>query len=967
MRKRTITAIRISCISLLLAFASPTTIAQDEEQGNISTSPPPSPPAARQRVSEEMLVTGSYIKGLTQESLASPVQSIGRGDILDIGAVRMEDVINNLTINTGSENNPDAFTQNFTTGTSNINLRGLGVASTLVLLNGRRQTYSAFTTDKGENFVDTSGLVPLIAVERIEILKGGAASLYGSDAVAGVANFITRNGFEGFEFQVEALSGDSQGDLSLSGLYGADFGNARLIAAFSHLTRDGLGTDERRLSRVEDDTSRAGFPGTFLLPVAPMGPTDSFSWNAAYNANGNHPFIADFFEPLLGLPEVPNALQPAFADPDCSNIAQTDNTTLPPEPTPLPAPLGACQYDFGENFALVPDEERTQLYSHLDIQFTESLNFFVELALADNSAERRNSPAFPITTTPVVCGDGSLDPLLGSSCAALGPHPDNPYGVDVLFVGRVRGSGSDPMISNHDSKTTRLATGLSGSITETWSWNVDLTSSRNEFDMRAEDTLANEFQRALVGLGGEDCVGTPGLDIFPGMGSCSYFNPFGSSLIDGAGAGTDNSEAIYDYITGDLTIDAEAELNTLSGLATGDLFEMAGGNAGLAVGAQLRQENLDYDYDENANNNNFIFFRGNPDFDGDRDIKAVFSELAMPVLDNLDIQLSVRYEDYEDSGSSTDPKVGVLYHPTENLGLRATLGTSFRAPSLFQQEGIQTTLVEIRTPTLGKQFLPVRAQPDPNDPLEPEEADVMNIGASWTNDTQAFEVSLDYWVYDYENVIIQQNPQAILNAATANNPDPQAASQIEFSPIGISRINVYYDNASTLETDGIDLRTSYTWADTSTGLYRLGLELTKVMSYDLVDPQAGPIDGLGKRNFENFASSVPEMRANLHFLWSYRQHAVNAFVRHIDSYINDQLDLQDQPKNQPIDAHTTVDLQYSYLFNPIGNAVEGITLSIGGINVTDENPPYVSTNGGYDSKVHDPRGALYYVRATVPF
>ena len=93
----------------------------------------------------------------------------------------------------GSQNNPDAFTQNFTTGTSNVNLRGLGVSSTLVLINGRRQTQSAVATDRGENFVDTSSLPPMIAFERIEVLKDGATALYGSEAVAGVVNFITRS------------------------------------------------------------------------------------------------------------------------------------------------------------------------------------------------------------------------------------------------------------------------------------------------------------------------------------------------------------------------------------------------------------------------------------------------------------------------------------------------------------------------------------------------------------------------------------------------------------------------------------------------------------------------------------------------------------------------------------------------------------------------------------------------------
>ena len=106
-------------------------------------------------------------------------------------------MIEDLTINTGSQNNPDAFTQNFTTGTSNVNLRGLGVSSTLVLINGRRQTQSAAATDRGENFVDTSSLPPMIAFQRIELLKDGATALYGSEAVAGVVNFITRSDFDG--------------------------------------------------------------------------------------------------------------------------------------------------------------------------------------------------------------------------------------------------------------------------------------------------------------------------------------------------------------------------------------------------------------------------------------------------------------------------------------------------------------------------------------------------------------------------------------------------------------------------------------------------------------------------------------------------------------------------------------------------------------------------------------------------
>jgi iron complex outermembrane receptor protein len=950
----------IFTLVLTPAYAQP----DDDELGNPRVMPDsPKPPNM-----EELLVTGSYIKGLTQDNLASPMESISRSDMLDIGAFRLEDIVNNLTINSGSENNSDSFTQNFTTGTSNLNLRGLGVASTLVLLNGRRQTYSAFTTDKGENFVDLSSLVPLIAVERLEVLKDGAASLYGSDAVAGVANFITRNDFEGVEVEVESLSGDNQGDLKFGAIFGTGNDSTHFMAAVSYLDREGLSADEKRLSNppsedsLGDDISAAGNPGTFLIPVNPanaLSPTWSFLFDTP---TGSVPNLANFFEPLLGAPAVAGALQPAFADPNCETIAEDDDTTVPPGTFPI----GACQFDFGKFFTLVPDEERIQFYTTVSHKFSESLEWFAEVAYADISAERRNSPSFPITTTPVVCGNGSLGAFMAPpfnidgtefTCGDFAPHPDNVlgaggFGADLLFIGRIAGSGGSPLISYHDSETRRLATGLSGDIDENWNWDVDISDSSNQFELRAADTLAREFQLALFGLGGEDCSGNPADAGDAGEG-CSYFNPFGSAL---TGDGTENTAEIFDYITAPVTIDAEAELQTITAVTSRNVFPMTGGDAALAVGLQSREESLDYDYDQNSNEENFIFFTGNPDFEGDRTIRAIFSELAMPVTQDIDVQLSVRSEDYDDAGKSTDPKISALWRATENAALRGSIGTSFRAPSLFQQSGIQTTLVGINIPGLGSQFIPVRALPNPDDPLEPEEADVFNIGASWAEE-EGFNISLDYWSYDYSNVIIQQNAQAVLNAALEPGESPED-EQVQSTSAGVGRITVYYDNASKLETDGVDLATGYNWA-TGESFYQVDLNLTKVMSYDLEDPQAGSIDGMGQRNYTNFASSMPELRSNLHFLWNMDRHAVNLFARHIDSYENDQV-----VGGEAIDAQTTFDAQYSYRF--AGWTDDDLLLTVGGINITDEDPPHVATFGGYDSKVHDPRGALYYVKLSVP-
>ena len=958
--------------AFFLGLAISSVSAQDVKLDELTPQDPPAAPVKADidppRVDEELFVTGSYIKGLRQEDLASPLISLNRDDIKNTGATRIADLINNLTINTGSENNTDAFSQNFTTGTNSINLRGLGIGSTLVLLNGRRQTYSGFANDKGENFVDTASLVPMIALERVEILKDGAGSLYGSDAVAGVANFKTRKHFDGFEVELETQSGvDDQANNIVSLVYGFDNETTSFLAAFSHLERDAVGTDKRRLSDTDDDISRAGMPGTFLLPVVTPASSLYPTWSALFDQNPN--FIADFFEPLIGAPEVTGALQPAYTDPDCANLAARDNTTI----VPATFPIGPCQLDFGSFFTVVPEEENEKFYFNLEQQLPGSMNLYFEYSQASFEATRRASPSFPITSTPRICGVGTLDGLLGEvypdlgrTCAELNAasgnptgHPDNPFGVDVLFIGRALGSGQQATLTQFESDTDRFVIGIDGALSDSWDWSVDFTNSSNEYVVQTDDTLKEEFLSSLAGLGGNGCNPTTGI---PGQGPCEYFNPFGSSL---TGTGSSNSSAIIDYITGRFKLEAESELQTLGAVFSGEVFELGGGTAKLATGVQLRDESLKYDYDEHSNNENFLFTIGNPDFTTDRDIKAAFVELAMPLTDTFNLQLSARYEDYDVSGDSVDPKVAVLFRPNNNISIRSSFTTSFRAPSLFQQNGVRITLEEISVPTLGTQFIPVRSQPNPNNTLKPEEADIFNLGFSWLSDSEAFSLNADYWSYDYTNVIIQQNPQAVLNSALAG--DTVAASQVKMPTGTIERITVFYDNASSLETDGLDLQTSYEWLIDEHHI-RLGMELTKVLSYDLVDPLAGKIDGLGKRNANNFATSVPELRANINLHWSTAKQSVNLYWRHIDSYVNDQLNAAtNSPRNEEISSHTTIDLQYRYRFDVMGNADKGIELSVGAINLTDEDPPHVNTNGGLDSKVHDPRGQIYYLNANVPF
>lgn len=334
---------------------------------------------------DEVIATGSLIRRKAQEDRASPVITLGEAEISSTGAKNIADLTQTLTINTGTENNPDAFTQSGTTGTSNINLRGLGVQSTLVLLDGRRQVLSGAITNGGFNFVDTASLVPLIAVESLEILKDGASATYGSDAVAGVANFKTVQNFDGVRLngQYQFVAGTGSADeIILQGMVGKNFERGNVMAALSYTERSPLTTAEKRLSRPQDDSSALGNPGAFV----PLG--------------GPLP---------AGLPLI---------DPDCEAVGGFANVILPGAALGgLPFDGGTCGFDFGSFFNLVAEEERLTGLVQADFDLTDTIRWDGQFTYADNSAIRGNSPSFPFLVGGVVPAD----------------HPDN------IFVGPLAG------------------------------------------------------------------------------------------------------------------------------------------------------------------------------------------------------------------------------------------------------------------------------------------------------------------------------------------------------------------------------------------------------------------------------------------------------------------------------------------------------------------------------------------------
>lgn len=353
----------LSSTALVLLSAAGPALAQDAD-------PQDSSPSSV----DDIVVTGSLIRS-RQDQTPSPLDVVSAADIQAQGARDISDVVVALPVNTGSQFNSDVQGQGGTLGTSNVNLRGLGLNSTLILLNGRRQTEYGLNNADGVTFVDVNSLVPLIAVQEVAVLKDGAAATYGSDAVAGVVNFITRDRFEGAEFQVgyQATTDDNQTDFTAAGIFGKAGSNWRLMGAFSYLDRTDLSAADRPETTAGSNISTLGQPGSFQPVFYPIG------------ANGRPNTAA-----------APNDAGPPVRDPLCGaeGVGGIPGAGVGPD--------GGCGYDSSGANSLVPQEQRIQLFATSELRPTERLYLRLEAAYAKSQAEFESSPGFPIVQFPII-------------------------------------------------------------------------------------------------------------------------------------------------------------------------------------------------------------------------------------------------------------------------------------------------------------------------------------------------------------------------------------------------------------------------------------------------------------------------------------------------------------------------------------------------------------------------------------
>ena len=891
---------------------------EPEAQKPVIDEPPPAPPVDPEPDSEveELLVTGSYIPRKNQLEQPTPIAIISSGQISDIGAKRIADITRTLTINTGAENNVDAFTQNATEGTSNVNLRGLGVGSTLVLLNGHRQTTVATQNNQGITFVDTAALIPLIAVDQVEVLKDGAAALYGSDAVAGVVNFKTRRNFEGAEVSADyqLLTNGNKSQILVQAITGVQGDRGGMVAAVSYLNQQQLTTEDRRLSAFGlDDTSLLGSPGTYFFFGLPDGQGGTLAPTPIIDPGCTE-------QGGIAAVAVPNAIGPGLD-------------------------AGTCNFDFGRYYQIVPKEERVNAYFESNYRLFDDVNWHGEFTFAMNDASRLQSPSFPILSFPAIPSDHPNDPF-----------PDALDSFPRSFFGRLIGYDGPAAVQTSNSVTFRASTGFDGKIFDKVNYDINYAYSRNDRNYSAADQLATRVQLGLNGLGGLGCNPLTGT---PGEGPCQYLNPYASNRTTAP-----NSAALLDWLTSRQISDSTADLHVVDFVLSSALYESKAFTLAAAAGWQYRRAQQNVDWNDQSNDEDFVFILGNQDYEGTIEVSAAFVEATADIFDIVNLQLAGRYEGYFGGfGSTFDPKFAARVKVIDQLAFRGSVSTSFKAPGVFQSFGGGTSLQQVTDPLNGgTAFAAVTSMGNPD--LDPEQSLNFNVGTT-IRPLKGFNIDFDFWSFEFSDVITQENPQAKVN----NNPQNQDVVIRAGGDTGpILRVLVDFVNATSVTTRGMDLSAQYQ-ISTPAGLIVPSLTGTYIVQYDIDDPNVGNINGAGRLNFENFGTSTPRLRFNGGLAWLYDEHTINFFVRYIGGYEDEQVRRAVDGVAPVVDigSMVTLDAQYRFAIDSLFSSTDSLSLTIGGINLLDADPPRVAINGGYDSKVHDPRGRAVYGALSMGF
>jgi iron complex outermembrane recepter protein len=957
----------------------------------------PSSSSAATNQLEEVVVTGSFlIRG--GESGALPIRVLSDEDLARQGNPPLIDVLRALpeaAASIGNSNSSQPGKGQGFEGAESVNLRGLGPDRNLVLLNGKRLPVV------GGFFVNTRH-IPMAAIERIEVLKDAAATTYGSDAVTGVVNFITKRNFDGLEIGGDFTAiEDSDGDYTVDATWGkvGDGWNVMLSGGYQHRSR--LWVRDRPWSTppysVNPDAgwNFSSMPSQFI-PVGPTGP------NGTLAAVG--PRAVDVGCSALG------GIQP-FAGFCVNNVQLWQNLVAPADTYQL---YGEFNREFGSGIEL--HVEATYAKSLAIVDYPPTFNQpkpVTETVLPANM----NTATALAGTTPRLYGNWFV-PITNPGLAAYraanpSQFPANATGVFIpigqwrpFLVGGNPFFGDDPLASafqRRDQEQYRVSAGLKGKFDNGINWDANVTWGQNQHYLLGFDQTGVETQLALRGLGGPNCRWQTAA---PGSTGCLWLNPMSTAVasapINGVASNpgyvpsTANSHELANWLMRSqerFLMSTSTEANLVFNGALGDL-KLSGGEIRWAAGAQFRRLAFAEHQSEYADRTRVPCLNSPLDIpnadvctptpytplglavaltpvDITTNVYAAFVEANLPITATADVTLGARFEDYGDDGGSTfDPKISAKWQALDWLALRGSASTSFRAPP---QTSIAPNPAGSIPTILGQpRALDLIGNPD----LEPETATVFSVGL--LVQAGGFDAALDYYNYRLEDVLTSEPQNAVVNALFPNGAaGPNncttldaafIAAHFEFTGVcsaaNLSKVKLLRINGPEASFDGLDLRATYTFQQVLGGQLQFGVVANRTLSYEF-DPftVAGlnipGFEGVGKLNAGTLAHTLPKTKGQAYANYGIGPVNLRWTARYYSSYID---------QRQAVTAiGYKIDSQTLHDFAAVAELPRNVQLTLAVGNVFDDEPPLVRVAEGYDAMTTDPLGRYYRVGLRMSF
>ena len=915
----------------------------------------------------KITITGSRIKRTDIET-AQPVLSIDRASLEASGLTSVGDFMQSLpmagsAINTTFNNGGD--------GSTRIDLRNLGPGRVLVLVNGRRWINSGTGADSS---VDLN-TIPTTIISRIEVLKDGAGAVYGSDAIAGVVNVITRTDFEGAEFNAyfgESAEGDGaqeQYDFTL----GASGEKGHVTVNVSYTKQEPIWAGDRDISNVPQfgTGNRLGSSGT---------PQGRFAFVDGYDATNYRGFVNHSI--TTGFPTdgtVPGL--PFLADGSAN--PNGDFTSFSND----------IRYNYAPvNYLLTPQDRWS-----VNVSGAYDLNDDVKVS-ADVMYNHRESSQFlapmPLFIGPWAGGAQALNPTVVSAENIYNPFEYDIFGEDHMayynggFIGR-RMIENGGRVFSQKVDTWKLNLGLDGSFGDEWDWSVGFGYGDNSAVQHTQGRLNMvRIGRALSAECNTDSTCVP-LNLFGGEGSIT--------------------QDMLDYITTTETSLGGNKLWNYSANISGTPFELAAGPVGFAAGYEYRREKgfntPDYMVQSGQSSGGSI-----QPTDGSFSESSYYAEVAVPLIADtplaelVELSAAVRSTDIENSvGNSNDntsSSLGLTWRVNEEFMLRANHSTGFRAPSVSDLfGGLFVTFPSVNDPcnsdgsgnavcagvpvNYTQPNTQLEAQGGANPLLEPEESTSISYGVVYDPDwIDGLDFSIDIWDVEVENIITSAGFQQVLDTCSdypgrttedANHPIAGSCGfLLSRAPSGVpvDFINPLL-NFGALETNGVDLDVTYN-LETSFGEFKFVWDATYTDTYRFINDAGVAQDNLAGRNIGDLG--FPRWKSSLNTTWTMDDWSVH----HTLQYIGEQTEACLLPNvssdtwacsdldngENLLDVVIYNDLQVSYNLSDYDTR-----LTFGIQNMFDEMPPVSTTAfaNSFDASLYDPRGRFFYGRVTVRF